>query len=57
MSLLFSLAFIVLLRFTAGLMLWATVIAVMLLLAHGMFRPPAFSARPSPDSLESMFML
>uniref|UniRef100_A0A3Q2XWU1 Choline transporter-like protein n=1 Tax=Hippocampus comes TaxID=109280 RepID=A0A3Q2XWU1_HIPCM len=36
-SLLFSLAFIVLLRFTAGLMLWATVITVMLLLAHGLW--------------------
>ncbi|XP_051944089.1 choline transporter-like protein 5-A isoform X2 [Hippocampus zosterae] len=36
-SLLFSLAFIVLLRFTAGLMLWATVITVTLLLAHGLW--------------------
>ncbi|XP_077391888.1 choline transporter-like protein 5-A [Festucalex cinctus] len=37
MSLVFSLIFIVLLRFTAGLMLWTTIIAVMLLLAYGMW--------------------
>ncbi|XP_077412645.1 choline transporter-like protein 5-A isoform X2 [Vanacampus margaritifer] len=36
-SLVFSLIFIVLLRFTAGLMLWATIITVMLLLAYGMW--------------------
>ncbi|XP_061550237.1 choline transporter-like protein 5-A isoform X1 [Phycodurus eques] len=35
-SLLFSLIFIVLLRFTAGLMLWITIIAVMLLVASAM---------------------
>ncbi|XP_057714228.1 choline transporter-like protein 5-A isoform X2 [Corythoichthys intestinalis] len=36
-AMLFSLIFIVLLRFTAGLMLWITIITVLLLLSYGMW--------------------
>lgn len=37
MSLAVSLVFILLLRFTAGLLLWLTIITVLLLLAYGWY--------------------
>lgn len=37
LSLAVSLVFILLLRFTAGLLLWTTIIAVILLLAYGVY--------------------